>query len=291
MNIREMRMAMSDIVQKCIEKHGGGEAYFDELDGMVKENEELLASYIDYVASFNPNSFIIMSGEIGQKCLEMQRSSKIPMGLRIYVVDGGLRKSSYIKGMVSNRKEMIKAGKNFVFVDDSFYSGKTFNAVREFMEKLGYSISVIYVFYDGCKHDFGVKSLYRYYAQGEVRSMGILEAEYYANHKQVRPEWNVFTYNGHLGEIAEINIFKHFRFGKDVVKLLESDMQRDEFDERLENTLRYYFWQKSEYEILIYSLFGDGREKIKADIYRQVTMNFDRFSEYLWGLKEDLKGK
>lgn len=50
------------------------------------------------------------------------------------------------------------------FFDDSYYSGKTSKAVREYIQKYGGTIVKNYVFYDGCieKND-DVESLYRYY--------------------------------------------------------------------------------------------------------------------------------
>lgn len=49
----------------------------------------------------------------------------------------------------------------------------------------------------------------------------------------------------------------------------------------------YYFWSKSQYEVLILPWVGKA-DDIKIDIYDQVMMNWDKFSEYVWTNKEKI---
>ena len=73
-------------------------------------------------------------------------------------MNGGLR-----KGKVGTNIPCYQSFKA-IFFDDSYYSGKTAMAVRDYIHKCGGTIVKNYVFYDGClkKHD-DVDSLYRYY--------------------------------------------------------------------------------------------------------------------------------
>lgn len=39
---------MIPIVNQCLKIHGGGESYFDELDGLIKNDIELMVTYLKY---------------------------------------------------------------------------------------------------------------------------------------------------------------------------------------------------------------------------------------------------
>lgn len=98
-------------------------------------------------------------------------------------------------------------------------------------------------------------------------------------------EWNVFRYNINKNTIETFNIFNHYRFYKDLFKLKkrlkkESDL---DFIKEVKALLMYYFWCKSEYELLLSPWVGGDREKdtIKIDIYTQVIINLDKFCEYI----------
>lgn len=55
-------------------------------------------------------------------------------------------------------------GKRVVFLDDSFYLGRTRDAIRKELERNGASLVGTIVAYDGSKEkDSTVKSLYKYY--------------------------------------------------------------------------------------------------------------------------------
>lgn len=65
--LNDLRGEMVSVVEQCLQKHEGGESYFDELDTMVKSNAELMASYIDFIIQKENIHNIIVSGEIGRK--------------------------------------------------------------------------------------------------------------------------------------------------------------------------------------------------------------------------------
>ena len=128
--------------------------------------------------------------------------------------------------------------------------------------------------------------------------------------------WNVFRENINGKEIVEYNIFNHGGFAQDVNKPLKEDITKDEFAEQLKRSLMYWFWCKSEHEVVISSwpVYIDKEEldRInteyeeynnkwghypytinvspyvgkKIDIYSQVMMNWEQFVEYVWSNKD-----
>ena len=99
-------------------------------------------------------------------------------------------------------------------------------------------------------------------------------------------EWKVFYYDINKRKITTLNIFDHYNFNKDVVRDLKQIKNKDEFSKQLKSNLMYYFWCKSEYEVVIspwgYSM--DTKEA-KVDIYTQVMNNWDIFVDYVWNSK------
>lgn len=99
--------------------------------------------------------------------------------------------------------------------------------------------------------------------------------------------WNVWRHNINSGLMEMWNIFNHYSFKKDVDDALGTYSDKDEFTKYLQTTLMYYFWCKSEYEIIISPWCrskGDMEKKI--DIYMQVMANWDKFVDYVWNLQK-----
>ena len=105
-------------------------------------------------------------------------------------------------------------------------------------------------------------------------------------------EWNVFYHDINKEEITTFNIFRHGSFSNDVQKSLKKFKDKNEFAEQLKRDLMYYFWSKSEYEIIISPWCG-GRNTIdiKVDIYAQVMNNWEIFLDYVWNSKKRRKKK
>lgn len=96
-------------------------------------------------------------------------------------------------------------------------------------------------------------------------------------------EWNVFYHDVNAQKIRTLNIFDHCSFANDVKKNLKKCKNKDEFAEALKSDLMYFFWCKSEYEIIISPWCGGhGTEDIKVDIYTQVMNNWNIFVDYVW---------
>ena len=111
-------------------------------------------------------------------------------------------------------------------------------------------------------------------------------------------EWNVFRYDCNADKFVTYNIFKHGGFLEDLKKLCkkynkeypylsyegntkENKKIKTQFFEELKRNLKYYFWSKCEMELVLVSWpVGDIEEKI--DIWDQLEMNWNRFSNYVW---------
>lgn len=161
--VPEMKAEMKRIVQKCIELHGGGEEYFNELDDLIKNDEDFLISYLIHISQSSVKN-IIISGGLGYKIASLKHKySWFLEGYNIEYVNGSLRKGLPIQ--YSNWKLDSYKNQPFIFVDDSYYSGKTLRIVRTYIEEvLGGYLQDSYVFYDGSEDNLDdVKSLYRYY--------------------------------------------------------------------------------------------------------------------------------
>ena len=110
-------------------------------------------------------------------------------------------------------------------------------------------------------------------------------------------EWNVFLFDCNADEFLRYNIFKHGGFDEDLKKLCKKYNKeypeltyevnkaqkkiKDEFFEELKRILKYYFWAKCEVEVVLVSFpVDDVHEKI--DVWDQLEMNWNRFSDYVW---------
>lgn len=99
-------------------------------------------------------------------------------------------------------------------------------------------------------------------------------------------EWYVYYHNYNAQKIVTWNIFNHWKFTEEVEKLLHTKLNKEEFAEKLQRELFYYFGSKCEYEIIINPWCGEADE-IKVDTYEQVKMNLDKFVDYVWSFRKD----
>lgn len=151
---------MFDKVNKLLEQYIGGQIFFTELDKAVKFDAKILSDLTNKVMELHPYSRTIASGEIG---LAMHN-----LGVHIdFLVPGGLRHDPS-KINLAPFAGQIK-GQKFVFIDDSYFSGRTALVVKEEIERLGGIFVGSMVAYDGAKEkDPTVDSLYRYYDHFDI---------------------------------------------------------------------------------------------------------------------------
>lgn len=159
-----LKEMMNPIVEKCLDRYGGGESYFTEIDAMIKSNPVLMSEYIQYITEKENIYNVILSGEIGLKYFAMQLKHQIPGDINLFLLPGGLRKDKTIlENMLQDKNSYQLKQQKYLFLDDSYYSGKTLNTVSEYIHNIGNILQNTYVFYDGSPVKTNVKSLYRYY--------------------------------------------------------------------------------------------------------------------------------
>lgn len=95
--------------------------------------------------------------------------------------------------------------------------------------------------------------------------------------------WNAYIEDLNSKKIIPYNIFNNWKFSEYVEKHLKKCRYKDEFATEVKHELMYYFWSKSEYEIVLAPWMSAKLipEK-KIDVYEQVMLNFDRFVDYVW---------
>lgn len=156
-----MKHSIFNKVNELLEQYIGGQIFFTELDKAVKFDKEVLDALIVEVYNHTDlTTFTIASGEIGLAMHNLQVEID-------YLVPGGLRHDP-TKINLEPFADDIK-GRRFVFVDDSYFSGKTAMVVKEEVERLGGIFVGSVVAYDGSKaKDENVWSLYRYYDYHDI---------------------------------------------------------------------------------------------------------------------------
>lgn len=142
----------------------GGQKFFDALDLMIRSDEDFLDVFMDWsskLIGLHPCCGCVLTGSFGRTVLHLYHEYLYTTFSEVIVVNGGLREGK----PVELPAPYIKS-KNFILLDDSYYSGKTLHTIEDALKKLNpeASISEAYVVYDGSKDNpDGVKSLFRYY--------------------------------------------------------------------------------------------------------------------------------
>lgn len=102
-----------------------------------------------------------------------------------------------------------------------------------------------------------------------------------------QPVWNVYYNRMPQNKIVVYNVLSHGGVKKDIVNATKKVKTKAEFGEELRRSLMYYFWSRSEYEILVRAWCGgNGDEEIKIDIYDQIKCNWNVFLDYVWKEKK-----
>lgn len=96
-------------------------------------------------------------------------------------------------------------------------------------------------------------------------------------------KWSVYVHNFNQNKIEEYDIFEHGTFVKYLIKDYKECETKEQFLDRLKSELRYYFWSRTEWEVLIIPWIGRKEEcSEKIDVFDQIMMNWHVFSEYVW---------
>ena len=102
--------------------------------------------------------------------------------------------------------------------------------------------------------------------------------------------WNVYLDDFNNRCIRTLNIFEHASFMdgcRKAAKKYKDD--RTAFEEQIERLLKYYFWCKCEYEIVLDTWPPSPRfHPEKVDVYDQVKLNWPVFTDWLWEHRKEL---
>ena len=108
-----------------------------------------------------------------------------------------------------------------------------------------------------------------------------------------RVVWNVIYGDFNARRIRTYNVFDHYGFVVSCQKNAKKNKDNKEaFAEDLKRDLMYYFWSKCEWEVIVsqWPPKDDGRDA-KIDVYDQIKMNWDRFLDYTWEHRKEIKLK
>ena len=156
----DVKDKLDKIVQSLLSKYGGKE-FFHKLDDSIKDitNKDITISLL----RGNENEWVCSSGGFGDKVFDLYEQGEFKCK-GIVVFNGKmLTKNKGVTNWYPDNFDMDN--KEFIYVDDSLFSGSTANKVDDFLKSNHNSkIKSISVIYDGSKDKNPmVKSFFRYY--------------------------------------------------------------------------------------------------------------------------------
>jgi hypothetical protein len=180
---------IDNIVKSISSTDSGGNTFFDRLDSEMKDpkNKFIIIKLFEKIYSdFGTNFNLVISGGFGDLIMFLLNKGEIKCGGTILQVSGGLTSHFTDMNKIKKSKEVIVQkqtgdinNKDFIFVDDSFYSGTTGVSIDHFLKKYSSRILKTYVIYDGndTKSTDRV-SLYRYYDWNSGSKRSVRELMY-----------------------------------------------------------------------------------------------------------------
>lgn len=95
-------------------------------------------------------------------------------------------------------------------------------------------------------------------------------------------EWYVLLHDFNKDKIIFYNIFNNSKLDKELKELKENYISKENFVSELDRILRWCFWSKSEYEIVVGDLFEKDLDKYeKIDVYQQLKPNLNTLADYI----------
>lgn len=149
-------------------KPEGGANFFNRMDEFVcdPKNVDMVYHLFDKIRQEQGTNYnLILTGKFGDWIYNLIKTSKIKVTGIVVHVSGSLRSS------IKNKTFQIIGGdengvynKNFILLDDSYYSGSTKKEIDKHLKKYKAKIIKTYVFYDGSfQKRSDVYAVYRYY--------------------------------------------------------------------------------------------------------------------------------
>lgn len=94
-------------------------------------------------------------------------------------------------------------------------------------------------------------------------------------------EYNVYYHEINGDKIKTFNVLRENGYVMDCIRGYKKNMSRKEFNKELNADCMSMYWCRCEYEVIISAWAGGDAEK-KIDVYQQLKMNWDIFSEICW---------
>jgi len=157
----EIKDKLKKIISELLFKHEGGRPFFDALDDAIKDiiNEDITIALL----KGKTNEWVATSGGFGDKVYDLWKRNKIKC--KGVVVFNGKMTTHKIGVHSWYPKDFDISNKQFVYVDDSYFSGSTAHKINNFLKENNSLIKNVSVVYDGSKQKVkGVKSFFRYYS-------------------------------------------------------------------------------------------------------------------------------
>lgn len=108
-------------------------------------------------------------------------------------------------------------------------------------------------------------------------------------------EWNVYVSDFNSGRIEKHNVFEHWGVMEDLKRITRKyrDRERVEFEEQMRRILKYYYWSKCEWEIVL-DHFPQSEDinrfrPEKVDVWDQIELNWHIFADYVWAHRAELR--
>lgn len=157
---QEIKNRLNSIVKDLLSKHGGGRPFFNALDDSIKDitNQDMILSLV----KGNSNEWVATSGEFGDKLYNLWMEKKFRC--KGIVVFNGKMLTNKIGVTSFYPQKFDIENKEFVYIDDSYFSGSTSRKIDDFLKENNSKVKGISVIYDGSKSKLkNVKSFFRYY--------------------------------------------------------------------------------------------------------------------------------
>lgn len=155
----QIKQKLETIVNDLLKKHEGGRKFFDALDDSLKDvyNEDLILALL----RGSEGNWIATSGDFGDRVFNLWKEKKFKCN-GVIVFNGKIATQNLDVERYYPNIDISK--KSFIYVDDSYFSGKTANKINNFLHIKNSYIKSIHVIYDGSKIESKmVKSFFRYY--------------------------------------------------------------------------------------------------------------------------------
>ena len=152
--LREMKKIIEKYVDECIFANDEYQKFCDSLECKIRANKTLLIDYINIASTETGCKNVILSGGM-YEAVTKALSEGEKLDCTLYKISSGLK--SY-KGKLtchSNFAFMYR-DKDFIFIDDIYYTGKTVECVKDYIKSAGGDVIASYVFFDNSdeEHDF-----------------------------------------------------------------------------------------------------------------------------------------